>query len=156
MEQIILALDQSSRITGWAIFNGNKLVDYGKFTLDDDNVGIRLTKFRFEITKLINTYHPHEVVLEEIQEQNNILTFKVLAQVQGVLIELLNFLNIPYNIIASTTWKSTLGIKGRIRAEQKKNAQEYINKKYDIKVAQDIADAICIGDCHLLKYNCAW
>jgi hypothetical protein len=28
---MLLALDQSSRITGYAIFNGDKLVHYGKF-----------------------------------------------------------------------------------------------------------------------------
>ena len=30
---MLLALDQSSRITGYAIFNGDKLVHYGKFVL---------------------------------------------------------------------------------------------------------------------------
>ena len=48
-------------------------------------------------------------------------------------------------IIASSSWKSTLGIKGRARAEQKKNAQIYINTIYGIKATQDECDAICIG-----------
>jgi hypothetical protein len=41
---MILALDQSSRITGYAIFNGDKLVYYGKFDAAQyaDDVGTRL------------------------------------------------------------------------------------------------------------------
>lgn len=156
MSNTLLALDQSSHITGWAIFKNGKLDKYGKFSIEDENLGVRLTKLREEINNLIDIYKPNEVVYEEIQEQNNIQTFKVLAQVQGVILELLNSLNIPYSIMPSATWKSALGIKGRARAEQKRNAQQYVENNYNIKVIQDIADAICIGIAHLKKNQCAW
>lgn len=54
-------------------------------------------------------------------------------------------LKLPYEVIASSSWKSTLSIKGRARAEQKKNAQIYVNTIYGIKATQDECDAICIG-----------
>ena len=34
----LLALDQSSRITGYAIFEDSKLVKYGKFEVSDNNI----------------------------------------------------------------------------------------------------------------------
>lgn len=63
----LLALDQSSRITGYAIFQEGKLSHYGKFTLDDDDIGLRLVKFREKIISLINEYNITEVAFEEIQ-----------------------------------------------------------------------------------------
>ena len=38
-----------------------------------------------------------------------------------------------------------LNIKGKNRPEQKRNAQKYVNEKFNIKATQDECDAICIG-----------
>jgi hypothetical protein len=35
----LLALDQSSRVTGWAVFHDKELVDSGTFTLTADDIG---------------------------------------------------------------------------------------------------------------------
>nr|DAK07825.1 MAG TPA: hypothetical protein [Caudoviricetes sp.] len=35
-------------------------------------------------------------------------------------------LHIPHSTVLAASWKSTLSIKGRSRAEQKKNAQLYV------------------------------
>ena len=82
---------------------------------------------------------------------NNISTFKVLAEVFGVCDELFTELNIKNTAVLAGTWKSTLGIKGTTRPEQKKNAQIYVKNKYNIDVIQDIVDAICIGEHIILK-----
>lgn len=147
----ILALDQSSRVTGWAVFADGALQTHGKFDAENtgSDIGKRLTYIRNKIIKLIEEYDIQKVIIEEIQLQNtvgnNVVTYKKLAYVQAVIIELLNELNMPYDIVGSSTWKSTLGIRGRARAEQKKNAQIYVNTTYGIKATQDECDAICIG-----------
>lgn len=156
----LLALDQSSRITGYAIFIDGKLEHFGKFIVDDDNIDIRLVKIRNKVQELVTQYDITEVVLEDIQQQNNIAnnvqTFKILAEVYGVIVELLTELKIPHISVLSTSWKSTLNIKGRDRQTQKRNAQSYVTQTYNIKATQDESDAICIGD-HYLKQNpCAW
>ena len=145
----VLALDQASRTSGWAVFDDGKLVTFGKFTANNSDVGDRLHFIRSKVNSLIDEYDIDEVVFEDIQLQNNVVnnvaTFKALAEVFGVLYELFVTLKIPRTAVLSTVWKSTLGIKGKDRAAQKKAAQVWVEKTYGIKPTQDECDAICIG-----------
>ena len=145
----VLALDQASRTSGWAVFDDGKLVTYGKFTTDQADVGDRLHFIRMRVSKLIDDYDIDEVVFEDIQLQgnvaNNVATFKALAEVFGVLYELFVMLKMPRTAVLSTVWKSTLGIKGKDRTAQKKAAQAWVEKTYGVKPTQDECDAICIG-----------
>lgn len=151
----LLALDQSSRITGYAIFENAKLIDYGKFSVNDDDIGIRLMKIRQEVEQLIKYHEVEEVVFEDIQMQgnvaNNVQTFKTLAEVFGIIYELVTELNLPHTAVLASSWKSTLQVKGRTRPEQKRNAQILVEKTFNIKPTQDECDAICIGLHHILK-----
>ncbi len=145
---MLLALDQSSRVTGYAIFDDKGLIKSGKFELTSDDVGQRLVQYRQHVEKLIEENDIDEVAFEDIQMQsqvNNVQTFKVLAEIFGVTQEYLAEQGHSYKIVSSNTWKSQLGIKGKQRAEQKKNAQQYVLNTYNKKVSQDEADAICIG-----------
>lgn len=145
----LLSLDQASRITGYAIFEDSKLITYGKIELEDEDVGLRLVVLRNKVKELIDNYNIDFVAFEDIQMQtsvgSNVKTFKVLANVFGVILELVTELKIKYDIVSSNTWKSTLKIKGRKRAEQKQNAQKYVEETYNVKATQDECDAICIG-----------
>ena len=156
MPNILLALDQSSQTSGYSIFTDGKLTDYGKFTFTDSDVGARLTKIRNKVIELIAQYEISEVAFEDIQLQNtvgnNVVTFKTLAEVYGVIHQLLDEKKIPYQIIPSVTWKSTLGIKGKNRQEQKKNAQLWVISTYNEKPTQDECDAICIGE-HIIRQS---
>lgn len=149
----LLALDQASRITGYAIFDGDKLIDYGKITANDDDIGQRLVFIRNEVNNLIDYHNIDEIVLEDIQLQNNVVnnvqTFKTLAEVFGVLYELAVEKKLKTSAVLASSWKSTLGIKGRDRAAQKRAAQEYVIKTFNVKPTQDECDAICIGK-HML------
>ena len=72
---MLLALDQSSRITGYAIFNGDKLVHYGKFDAAQyaDDIGTRLFFIRQYVEELISCFSVDTVILEDIQLQNNVV-----------------------------------------------------------------------------------
>ena len=150
----LLALDQSSRVVGYAIFTDGELIKYGHFTLTSDVPGRRLVKLRETIAQLIKDYVIDTVVFEDIQLQsniaNNVQTFKVLAEVYGVIEEYVTELKLPNEAVYPVTWKSGVGIKGSRRAEQKKNAQAFVKKTYGIDATEDEADAICIGT-HILK-----
>ena len=150
----LLALDQSSRCSGWAIFDDEELIDSGTFTLKSDDIGERLVDYKKHVEKLICDNDIEEIAFEDIQMQNqinNVQTFKVLAEIFGVTQEYLVEQGHSYHVVSSNTWKSQLNIKGKQRAEQKKNAQAYVLEHYNKKVSQDESDAICIGSCVILQ-----
>ena len=146
----ILALDQASMITGWSVFDDEKLVAYGKLEMPKgSSVGERLVIIRNSVKALIDEYQITYVGFEDIQMQtsvgNNVQTF-------SVILELCEELHMPYSVVSSMTWKSTFAIKGRQRAEQKRNAQLYVENTYHVQATQDECDAICIG-AHIAKKN---
>ncbi len=96
-----------------------------------------------------------EVIIEEIQEQANIQTFKMLAFVQAILLVQLYELGIKSHLVYASSWKASCGIKGKNRTEQKRGAQEYILNKYGYKATQDEADAICLGE-HIATKRKNW
>ena len=48
---------------------------------------------------------------------NNVVTYRILAEILGITEELMTEIHMPYEIISSQTWKSKLDIKGKQRAE---------------------------------------
>lgn len=160
----ILALDQASVTSGWAVFDKeeHKLIDFGKFTIDSslDN-GKRLNLIRQNILDLIYKFNIKEIAFEDIQLQstNNPKTYKVLAQVQGIIMELAVSGGLPYEIVPPSHWRAHLNLpngKGIKREQQKKYAQDYALKKYNKSVSQDEADALCIGTYYITKNNSAF
>ena len=125
----ILALDQASQVTGWAVFKKGKLVAHGKIAPDGDII-TRLITLRTAVKTIIQEFDINYVALEDIQLQgnivNNVQTFKILSFVLGVLEVTVAEMGIPHEVVPSSSWKSTLGIKGRTRPEQKKAAQQYV------------------------------
>ena len=153
----VLALDQSSRVSGWAFFENNELQEYGKFEISPTyKIGERLYRIKCIVKDMIEKFEIDKVILEDIymdgQKINNVQTFKTLAEVFGVLYELCIELDIQVEAVLAGTWKSTLSIKGKTRAEQKRAAQAWVVENYGIKATQDEADAICIGT-HYIKNN---
>lgn len=146
----LLALDQSSKVTGWAIFQDGLLEKNGKFSFEDANPIIRLVKLQDATEKLIEDENIEEVAIEEIQMQgniNNVVTFKILAFTMASILLLCERKSLPVKVIASSTWKSVCGVKGRVRADQKRDAQRFVLEEFGIKAIQDIVDAICLGYC---------
>jgi len=148
MNKKLLALDQSSKITGWAVYNNGELEEFGKFNIDDMDIVSRLLKIQEQIELLFDQKQITHVAIEEIQLQasnNNVVTFKTLAFVMAAILLICKENNIPCETISSSTWKSACGVKGRDRASQKKDAQRFVEESFGIKATQDIVDAICLG-----------
>ena len=148
----ILALDQASKVSGYAVFQEDgKLITHGKFVAEDDDIGDRLVFIRQQVLNLIKQFDISYVVMEDIQQQDNVQTFKILAEVFGVIYETLTEINMPNSAVLASEWKSTLKIKGTKRPEQKRNAQLYVANTYNIKATQDECDAICIGTHYIMR-----
>ena len=145
----LLALDQSSKVSGYAVFRDNSLLAHGVIELKDRNLGIRLKKLRDIVSELIDKYEIDRILIEDIQHQKNVtgsvVTFKVLAEVIGVLEELFTEKKIQYFLVPSVTWRSDLKFKSKVRKDQKAEAQSYVLTHYGIEATEDECDAICIG-----------
>ena len=143
----ILALDQSTKVTGWSQWNKNELLKYGivSSNIKENNPLKRMRKMYDEVGILINVKKPDFVVLEEVQFQNNYRTFSQLSQMQGVLFGLLFERNIGFTCVEATAWKRTFEVKGKNRAEQKASAIQRVKEVYGVSASEDEADAIGIG-----------
>lgn len=151
----ILALDQASKNTGYAIFVNNQYSTHGLIQSSSSDLGVRLKHLRDELTVLILNNNINEVIFEDIQLQenvgNNVATFKTLAEVMGVIVELLTELNVPYRSVLSSEWRKRLKINGSSRKIQKEKAQTYVRNKYSLNVSEDEADALCIGTYRVIE-----
>lgn len=152
----LLALDQSSHITGYSIFIEDQLLTFGHFECSDTNLGKRLNQIIKKINELIQQYQIDEIIFEDIQLQqnktDNVKTFKVLAEVIGVLEQNFSQQKIKYSIIPPNVWKATFKIAGKGRKQEKQMAQQHALKTYGIQCTEDEADAVCIG-AHYAKKN---
>jgi len=144
----LLAIDQATTKTGYALYNEGKLEKYGKVEFEGTAIE-RIAQVKNWLDKMIGVLTVDgselEVVLEDIQLQKDVVTFKTLSWLQGTLLVLLQEKHIKVRVYFSTSWKSTCGVKGKNRGEQKRNAQKYVVDAFNIKATQDEVDAICLG-----------
>ena len=167
MSETILALDQSTRTSGWSVFKDKELISFGHWTEKSEYFGTRIFNIINEIQKKINIFKPDKIIFENIQLQNdkdnkkniNIDIFQKLAQVQGAIILLCQLNNIPYEIVYASEWRSKCNfLKGndKHRDNQKKITQDWVKKQYNKICTQDEADAICIGFSYFLNESYDW
>lgn len=145
----VIALDDATGTTGFSVFDNDKLIHYGKVTMNETDPIQRIASVRQWMLSLIENWKPDIVAIEDIQLQQgkfeNVKTFKVLAQLQGTLLVSLYEAGVEYLVVPPATWRSTCHITSRTRSDQKREAQKKVEEWYDIKATQDEADAICIG-----------
>lgn len=148
----ILALDQASHTTGYAIFDNANLVKYGTFNTDLTDEMARCSLIKSWLLSMINNWKPDYIGLEGIQYQEEgsgqkmgVTVFQTLARLQGILMETCYSQNIPYQVCPTNTWRHTCGVKGKTRTDKKRSMQLLVKQWYDISVSDDESDAIGIG-----------
>lgn len=102
-----------------------------------------------ELCKVIEKYNPDKVVMEEVAQQSNPLTLKLLARIQGVIIGFCAAHNIDTYIVEPSKWRSILKFKigsGVKRAELKAQAIDHVKDVYHLDLSEDCCEAICIGE----------
>lgn len=150
----LLALDQSSHTTGYTILYDGKIHEVGHFTCTGD-LSDRLVQIRSIINNLIIVHDINEVVFEDIQLQDvngnketGIKTFKILAEVYGVIDELLTEQDIPHSAVLPIKWKAHFKIAGKGRTQEKKMSQAFASQVYGAQCTEDEADSLCIALYH--------
>lgn len=148
----ILALDQASHVTGYAIFDNGVLVKYGTFHTELDDEIARCSLIKSWLLSMINNWRPDYIGIEGIQFQDEssgrkmgVTVFQTLARLQGILMETCYTCKVPYTVCSTNTWRHACGVKGTTRADRKRSMQLLVKQWYDISVSDDESDAIGIG-----------
>ena len=150
-EYRILAVDQATHVSGYAVFSNKDLIDYGTFKTTVEDQIERCIQVKQWLISLIDQYEIDFVGLEGIQYQTaaGVTTFEALARLQGILAATCVEEKIKYKIVNTNTWRDHCGVKGKTRPDKKRSMQRLVNEWFGINVKDDIADAIGIG-----KYFC--
>lgn len=149
---IVLAVDQSTAKCGYAVYDteAKRFLRTGAHDIPSNpNVDARISYIKQWLIRLIAYYKPQLIVSEDIQYQNNQHTYKVLAELLGVICNTFYEGKMNYQIVPPVTWKSYCGIKGKNRKEQKKETIQMVRDEFNILASEDEADAI-----GLLVYGC--
>ena len=148
--QKVLAFDQSTKISAYSVFIDGEYVECGYIDLHKiKDTSERVRAMGVELCKVIKKYNPDRVVMEEVAQQSNALTLKLLARIQGVIIGFCAAHNIDTYIIEPSKWRSTLKFKqgsGVKRNELKEQAIKYIKNVYNLELTEDECESICIND----------
>lgn len=156
----LLVLDQATHTSGWAIYDDDTVIKYGTLESRGNTTEERINYVKIWLANMIEMWKPDKVILEDIQMQEkkdrnwekdngnnvmNVITFKILAQLQGVLVDYIFEKKLRFELVHTAVWRETCHISGKYRTEKKKSAQLKVKEWFDLDVTNDEADAICIG-----------
>ena len=152
---IVLAIDQA-RNGAWSLFDSDtsSLLEHGTFSFDVKKYTFSEAVLEIEklVYGLIRQYKVKYVAIEDIQLRVNAQSFKKLAQLQGVLVNLCEKHKLHYGLVAPTRWQTFCkNHYAAIDSTRKfSNTKElsvcYVKDVFDLETADDnLADAICIG-----------
>lgn len=143
----ILGLDTSTTSTGYAVLDNGKLISYGTIkTPTKADLLDRIIYIEEKIKQIIKAKEVEFIVIEDLAVTRSASTTKALA---GLLYHLLiEFRKRELLVVQArpSQWRSVCNIKGKTRQELKSNAIKHVENIYKIKVNDDEADAICIGE----------
>ena len=139
----IIAFDQSTTATGWAVLKKDtaEIVDYGVLKPKGET-NDRIRQTIKHCLWLVEEYQVTFVFIEGIYSELNKKVFAILAKLAGSLEIMLEEKGYIVNVVSANEWRKRVGIKGRKRADVKKEAIELVYTLYDIKASEDEAEAI--------------
>ena len=148
----ILALDQATRNSGWSVFDDLELIDHGVFSTNLTNEIQRDHTIKEWLISMIKKYQPDYVGIEDLHYKeggNTVLmsidVFRMLARLQGILMDACYECGVPCDVIHTSVWRATNKVTGRTRDDKKRSMQKIILQQYGLQVSDDEADAIGIG-----------
>lgn len=146
-EQVILALDVSTTSTGYALYEGDKLIHFGYIKPKDKDWLTRVRKMAEEVANINSEKPINTVVIEDTFFLKNIKTVKKLCLAQGILLGELPDAELVQ--VFPNTWKKhfCLGKGKATRTEQKQTSISVAETLFLIntRLNDDEADAILMG-----------
>lgn len=147
----IMSIDASTKSTGVAIFENDKLIFYKCLVCSQQNSLTRIPAMTKKILDIYTSNNIDKVIMEDVipeDVRHNDKAFKPLIYLQGQIRIAMNELGQEVEFYVSSEWRKKCGIKtgrGVTRDRLKKEAMSLVKTLYDIEANDDICDAICIG-----------
>ena len=145
----ILSIDQSLNCSGYCVVELNDknddfiLIKHGFYKPKSTKSEEKILENCLFFNDLIKTEKIELVLLENIQAQKSLNTFKVLAMLLGALLEVIDLNHCDYMIIPPATWRKILKVKrGTKRKELKQLSKKFVLNKFGLDVIDDVSDAI--------------
>lgn len=157
----ILSLDLSTKSSGWAVFEENKLIDYGCIASASTDLIKRIHIMTDGIKEVLNKYKIDKIVVEEVRPDvgsSNLQTHRALMWLQAATAFLVHdeFNKTEIEYIYPSSWRAACGIKNG-RGVRRESLKQYdiifVKETFGIDVNDDIADAIGIGYSQINKVS---
>lgn len=156
---VVMSMDQSTRCSGYAVFENNKyvasgIVDMTKSKLDTDERSFEMAK---ALWRIIKQYKPEHLILEDVQQQTGSpKVIIILARLQGEIIGYAEAHKVKTHIILPSVWRAQLSYKQGPkvkRAELKQQSADYVKNKYGFDLSEDENEAIALNDAARIKLS---
>lgn len=155
----LLAIDASTKASGIAIFENNKLIKYKCIQCDYPNVLDRINYMKTQISKIYWIFRPDFIVMQDVlpeQVGHNQNVYKALIYLQAILVIMFHLYDKQVELMTASHWRKLCGFKlgaGVTRAKLKQTSMKLVKGIYKIDVNDDISDAICLGIAKLQQGN---
>lgn len=145
-----MAWDQSTKISAWSVFvdgeyRSSGVIDHHKMK----DVSERVRQMGLSICDKIKEARPDVIIIEEVAQQSNAQTLKLLARIQGIIIGFGAAHYMPVYIIEPSKWRSKLGFQlgSKVKREElKAQAIEHIKECYGLELTEDECESLCINE----------
>ena len=141
----LIAFDQSTTRSGYCIMElgSARIIESGVIIPNKNDETI--DRIIYTIKRCLNLVRTNEVAfvfIEGVQVQRNPKVYEILAKLAGSLEIMLYESGYLVNVVKASEWRKRVGIKGRKRADVKKEAIEMVKELYDLDVSEDEAEAV--------------
>lgn len=147
---IVVAFDQSTRASGWSLFENGEYVDSGLIDMSKSKLETDARSFEMAkaLWKIIKKYQPEHLIIEDVQQQSNAKTMIVLARLAGMVIGYAEAHGVKVHILQPSKWRAALSYKqgSKVKREElKQQSLDYVKENLGLSLQEDRAEATCIG-----------
>lgn len=152
----VLALDASTKCTGWSVFeNGDYIISGTIDMTKDKDSEHRIAEMCMEIIRVIKTQNPDKIFMEDTTRMANVNVMKTLCWLAGGVKFWAYKKGYPLELIMPSHWRSFVKIQEYkvTRQELKHRAIELCKEKFGIDADEDRAEAIIMNYAMALRDN---
>ena len=121
---VIISLDASTSCTGYAVFDGDNLVTYGKIKPHGDDWRDRIMDETMGLAALMREYHPQVIIAEDVPLKDGKNTIVKLGAVHGMILSLCAGFKIKPLFLFPGNGRHDLGLFDCTRTAMKRDAMK--------------------------------